>query len=151
MFRSLARLRKLIWRRFVTYSARSEEPMMPESSPMTCFRRFVRFGWVKVEFISISCFCQVLIYFENGEEHIETAAVREYFDSLGLDVSDAWSFFKLLDSDGGAKGKSKTIVSLISLYDFGFFWYLANMDSIWKKKAQWKFINSTDVPVYISV
>lgn len=41
------------------------------------------------------------ITYDMLEEHIQTTAVREYFDSLGLDVSDAWSFFKLLDSDGG--------------------------------------------------
>lgn len=44
------------------------------------------------------------ITYDMLEEHIQTTAVREYFDSLGLDVSDAWSFFKLLDSDGGTKG-----------------------------------------------
>ena len=27
--------------------------------------------------------------------------MRVYFESLGLDVDDAWGFFKLLDSDGG--------------------------------------------------
>ena len=36
------------------------------------------------------------------KEHIRTPAMRVYFESLGLDVSDAWSFFKLLDEDGGA-------------------------------------------------
>lgn len=28
-------------------------------------------------------------------------AVKAFFESLDLDVWDAWSFFKLLDSDGG--------------------------------------------------
>ncbi|CAK9060288.1 Uncharacterized protein SCF082_LOCUS31783, partial [Durusdinium trenchii] len=35
------------------------------------------------------------------EEKINNPAVREYFEALGLDVWDAWSFFKLLDDDGG--------------------------------------------------
>ena len=32
---------------------------------------------------------------------LNTPAVREYFETLGLSVWDAWSFFKLLDADGG--------------------------------------------------
>jgi len=35
------------------------------------------------------------------EEKIKSPAVRQYFEALGLDVWDAWSFFKLLDTDGG--------------------------------------------------
>lgn len=35
------------------------------------------------------------------EENINSPDVRAYFETLGLDVWDAWSFFKLLDSDGG--------------------------------------------------
>jgi len=35
------------------------------------------------------------------EDKINDPAVREYFEALGLDVWDAWSFFKLLDEDGG--------------------------------------------------
>lgn len=35
------------------------------------------------------------------EENINSPEVRAYFEALGLDVWDAWSFFKLLDSDGG--------------------------------------------------
>ena len=35
------------------------------------------------------------------QEKINTPAVREYFTTLGLDVWDAWSFFKLLDADAG--------------------------------------------------
>ncbi|CAE7763345.1 ANK1 [Symbiodinium pilosum] len=45
---------------------------------------------------------------ENGgitygmfEEKLDSPAVREYFETLGLDVWDSWSFFKLLDQDGG--------------------------------------------------
>eukprot|EP00434_Breviolum_minutum_P017144 symbB.v1.2.015132.t1/scaffold1108.1/size137334/3 len=34
------------------------------------------------------------------EEKIKTPAVREYFEALGLDIWDAWSFFKLLDNGG---------------------------------------------------
>ena len=42
------------------------------------------------------------ITFDMLEEHFQKQPVREYFESLGLDVSDAWSFFKLLDMDAGA-------------------------------------------------
>lgn len=35
------------------------------------------------------------------EEKINSPAVRDYFETLGLDVWDPWSFFKLLDTDGG--------------------------------------------------
>ena len=35
------------------------------------------------------------------QEKINEPAVREYFTSIGLDVWDAWSFFKLLDLDEG--------------------------------------------------
>ncbi|CAK9113420.1 unnamed protein product [Durusdinium trenchii] len=35
------------------------------------------------------------------EEGLQSPAVTEYFDTLGLDVWDAWSFFKLLDLDAG--------------------------------------------------
>jgi len=35
------------------------------------------------------------------EEGLRTPAVIEYFETLGLDVWDAWSFFKLLDLDAG--------------------------------------------------
>ena len=34
-------------------------------------------------------------------DKINTPAVQEYFATLGLDVWDAWSFFKLLDADAG--------------------------------------------------
>lgn len=34
-------------------------------------------------------------------DKINTPAVQEYFATLGLDVWDAWSFFKLLDLDAG--------------------------------------------------
>ena len=37
------------------------------------------------------------------EEKISEPAVREYFESLGLDIFDAWSFFKLLDLDAGGE------------------------------------------------
>lgn len=42
-----------------------------------------------------------IITFPMFEEKINTPAVREYFESLNLDVWDAWSFFKLLDLDQG--------------------------------------------------
>lgn len=35
------------------------------------------------------------------EEKIQSPAVRDYFETLGLDVWDPWAFFKLLDADGG--------------------------------------------------
>ncbi|CAJ1365507.1 unnamed protein product [Effrenium voratum] len=35
------------------------------------------------------------------QEKIDCQEVHDYFSSLGLDISDAWSFFKLLDLDGG--------------------------------------------------
>jgi len=42
-----------------------------------------------------------IITYDMLHEQFGTPAVREYFESLGLDISDAWSFFKLLDMDGG--------------------------------------------------
>lgn len=42
-----------------------------------------------------------IITYDMLQEQFSTPAVREYFESLGLDISDAWSFFKLLDMDGG--------------------------------------------------
>ncbi|CAE7434900.1 FBA1 [Symbiodinium natans] len=41
------------------------------------------------------------ITFGQFESKIHSPEVREYFETLGLDVEDAWSFFKLLDRDGG--------------------------------------------------
>ncbi|CAE7204681.1 unnamed protein product, partial [Symbiodinium sp. KB8] len=41
------------------------------------------------------------ITFGMFEQKINSGPVREYFETLGLDVWDPWSFFKLLDSDGG--------------------------------------------------
>jgi len=42
-----------------------------------------------------------VITFRQFEDKINSDEVREYFETLGLDVWDAWSFFKLLDRDGG--------------------------------------------------
>lgn len=42
-----------------------------------------------------------VITYTMFEEKINSPAVREYFESLGLDVWDAWTFFKLLDQDAG--------------------------------------------------
>ena len=43
------------------------------------------------------------------EDKINSDEVREYFETLGLDVWDAWSFFKLLDREprffGGYSGR----------------------------------------------
>jgi len=36
------------------------------------------------------------------EENMHKKSVRTYFEALELDVADAWTFFKLLDTDGGA-------------------------------------------------
>lgn len=41
------------------------------------------------------------ITFHAFEEKMADPAVREYFETLGINVYDAWSFFKLLDTDGG--------------------------------------------------
>ena len=35
--------------------------------------------------------------------------MREYFASLGLDIWDAWAFFKLLDVDGGGEARWKVL------------------------------------------
>ena len=35
------------------------------------------------------------------EEKVTDEAVKAYFESMDLDVWDAWSFFKLLDLDSG--------------------------------------------------
>jgi len=42
-----------------------------------------------------------VITYAMFEEGINSPAVCEYFETLGLDVWDAWSFFKLLDLDRG--------------------------------------------------
>eukprot|EP00435_Cladocopium_sp_Y103_P034293 s1325_g8.t2 len=36
------------------------------------------------------------------EENIDKKSVTTYFEALELDVHDAWTFFKLLDTDGGS-------------------------------------------------
>jgi len=41
------------------------------------------------------------ITFGVFEEKISDQPVRDYFETLGLDVWDPWAFFKLLDTDGG--------------------------------------------------
>lgn len=43
------------------------------------------------------------ISFAMFEEKIHSPAVQAYFEVLGLDVWDAWSFFKLLDLDNGGE------------------------------------------------
>ncbi|CAE7426706.1 CACNA1G [Symbiodinium natans] len=45
------------------------------------------------------------ITFARFEEKINSPAVRAYFEVLGLDVWDAWSFFKLLDLESGGDVK----------------------------------------------
>lgn len=41
------------------------------------------------------------ITFAMLEEKINSPTVQQLLETLGLDVWDAWSFFKLLDTDGG--------------------------------------------------
>jgi len=41
------------------------------------------------------------ITFPMFEEKINTPEVRDYFESLRLDIWDAWTFFKMVDDDGG--------------------------------------------------
>ncbi|CAE7259034.1 scn4ab [Symbiodinium natans] len=41
------------------------------------------------------------ITFRTFEDKIRSPAVRQYFETLGLDVWDPWAFFKLLDADAG--------------------------------------------------
>lgn len=43
------------------------------------------------------------ITFAMFESTIQEPKVREYFESLGLDIWDAWSFFKMLDLDSGGE------------------------------------------------
>lgn len=43
------------------------------------------------------------ITFQMLEESINSEAVHEYFQSLGIDIWDAWTFFRLLDADGGGE------------------------------------------------
>ena len=45
-----------------------------------------------------------VITFAMLGEQLETPDVRQYFETLGLDVWDAWSFSKLVDSDAGPVG-----------------------------------------------
>lgn len=42
------------------------------------------------------------ITFQKFDENVNNPAVQTWFEALELDVNDAWEFFKLLDSDGGA-------------------------------------------------
>ncbi|CAE7254642.1 Cacna1h [Symbiodinium sp. CCMP2456] len=42
-----------------------------------------------------------IITYSMFQEGVNSQAVVEYFETLGLDVWDAWSFFKLLDLDSG--------------------------------------------------
>lgn len=42
-----------------------------------------------------------VITFSMFQKKINSPEVREYFQTLGLDVWDAWTFFKLLDKDNG--------------------------------------------------
>ena len=44
----------------------------------------------------VSCRLQVQVSVQTQDSE-----VKAYFETLGLDIWDAWSFFKLLDLDGG--------------------------------------------------
>lgn len=48
-----------------------------------------------------------VITFAILEEKLDSSEVREYFETLGLDVWDAWTFFKLLDLDAGLLGRTE--------------------------------------------
>eukprot|EP00438_Fugacium_kawagutii_P030796 Skav221445 [mRNA] locus=scaffold140:122696:125024:+ [translate_table: standard] len=82
---------------------------------------FQKFGAEGAAFaaVSVPAFGRVdllpggVITFEAFQRNLKAAEVREYFQTLGaldsrvtcqsLDVWDAWSFFKLLDEDGGGE------------------------------------------------
>ncbi|CAE7949039.1 Cacna1e [Symbiodinium sp. KB8] len=55
-----------------------------------------------------------VITYTMFEEKINSPAVREYFESLGLDVWDAWTFFKLLDQDAGDHESCSQVIDLAS-------------------------------------
>ena len=42
-----------------------------------------------------------VVTYEMFRDKFNTQAVQEYFATIGLEVPDAWSLFKLLDMDGG--------------------------------------------------
>jgi hypothetical protein len=42
------------------------------------------------------------ITIQEFKGHLENEQMRAYFDSLGLDTSDIWTLFKLLDADQGS-------------------------------------------------
>jgi len=56
---------------------------------------------VKELFQDIDCDNSGFITLQELESRMEDAAVQAYFNSLELDVHDAWTFFKLLDTDEG--------------------------------------------------
>ncbi|CAE7443166.1 unnamed protein product [Symbiodinium natans] len=51
-------------------------------------------------FVQVGLSTADVITFDAFEEKLDTPPVREYFESVGLDVRDAWTFFRLLDQDG---------------------------------------------------
>lgn len=52
-------------------------------------------------FISLAGEEDGVITYAMFEQQVHSPEVREYFETLGLDVWDAWSFFKMLDLDEG--------------------------------------------------
>lgn len=58
---------------------------------------------VRTLFLRLGAADNGFITFQMLEESINSEAVHEYFQSLGLDIWDAWTFFRLLDSDGGGE------------------------------------------------
>ena len=72
---------------------------------------------IKALFSKIGADDTGIITFEMLQEQFRAPAVKEYFESLGLDISDAWSFFKLLDVDGG---KGHVFRVLNTRFEFAF-------------------------------
>eukprot|EP00435_Cladocopium_sp_Y103_P005325 s1799_g1.t1 len=56
---------------------------------------------IKFLFSEIDAEDRGLITYKMFEEKVGDQAVKAYFESMDLDVWDAWSFFKLLDLDAG--------------------------------------------------
>eukprot|EP00913_Durusdinium_trenchii_P021728 g20414.t1 len=56
---------------------------------------------IKLLFNEIDAQDRGLITYQMFEEKVGDQAVKAYFESMDLNVWDAWSFFKLLDLDSG--------------------------------------------------
>ncbi|CAE7917221.1 unnamed protein product, partial [Symbiodinium sp. KB8] len=66
---------------------------------------YIAFTYFAVLNVVTGVFCQSAIDSAQNdqmlEDQVNSPEVQTYFEAIGLDVWDAWSFFKLLDSDGG--------------------------------------------------